>query len=580
MNGHHPVVNIDGKSLTLEDVVAVARSNTRVEIRIETKHRLMDTSRDLKDTVEGTLAWVRLRTKKDKEAKGFGREMKRRMIYGTTTGFGELKTKYIKEPKKAKDLQRNIVLSHASGVGPELDRDTIRAIMLLRANTLASGYSGVRPIVVEQLAAFLNADVYPSIPEQGSVGASGDLAPLAHLALGLIGEGRVNYRKTNKKSTQVLPFDNLAKLKDEHPGVGVRRRIQLSYKEGLALVNGLTVMTGIAALAFADARNLLEWADVIGAATLEGILGSSRAFDKLVFTVYEHEGASTSAGNVRGMIAGSALINQSTDVHDPYSVRCIPQVHGAVRDALGYVGTTLRHQLNSVDDDPIIFSAIEMISRDNEPMDGWLERKHFEQGNFHGEPVAFAMDLLAIAAAELGSISERRIQMLLDKHHNRDLPACLVDNPAGVNSGYMIAQYTAAALVSENKGLCHPASVDSIPTSANTEDHVSMGTIAARKARRVIENVRNILAIELLCSTEALSYRLKDQKVTTDPKAKEKRAVVTGECGIRTRLLYDSVRKGNTRIELLKGRDVILHKLIDRARNEFLTKSPSEFIGD
>jgi len=597
MNGHDHHIPIDGKSLTLEKVLAVARQGTKVEIAKEAKKTLVRTSNDLKRSVKRTFAWLEKRSAREKKSKDYGLLLKQRMMYGTTTGFGDLKTITIKTPGPARKLQTNIVLSHASGVGPSFDRKTTRAIMLLRANTVASGYCGVSLEVVQQLVNMLNHDIYPAIPEQGSVGASGDLAPLAHLALGLIGRAPV---KRGEEDDEVT-FDDLGHLVKIHPELtDVNPSLELSYKEGLALVNGITVMTGVGVLAYADAVNLVEWADVLGAVTLESILGSSRAFDEIVFTVYGHQGAKTSAKRVRDMIVGSGLINRSTDVHDAYSVRCIPQVHGAVRDALDYVKTTIENQLNSVDDDPIIFSEDEIDKlppmdflqppKDSKGKDTdrvkWKERQHFEQGNFHGEPIAFAMDLLAIVTAELGSISERRTQMLLDAHHNRGLPACMVDNPAGENSGYMIAQYAAAALVSENKGLCHPASVDSIPTSANAEDHVSMGTIGARKARRVIDNVRNILAIELLCSTEALSYRLKDQKVTdpnTKPKrkTKTKRAVeVTGECGMRTRLLYDNIRKGNNHLELLQGGDVILHKLIDRARNEFLSRSPIEFVGE
>jgi histidine ammonia-lyase len=331
---------------------------------------------------------------------------------------------------------------------------------------------------------------------------------------------------------------------------------------------------------------LVKWAYAIGAMTLESILGASRSFDKIVFNDYHHKGAKISASFIRNkMIAESGLINRSADVHDPYSVRCIPQVHGAVRDALKYVERTLKHQLNSVDDDPIFFTEEEMNREEDQPIDvklpplgtseDWKKRRHFEQGSFHGEPIAFAMDMLAIIVAELGSISERRIQMLLDKNHNRGLPACLIDNPEGTNSGYMIAQYTAAALVSENKGLCHPASVDSIPTSANTEDHVSMSTIAARKARKVIENVSNVLAIELLCATEAISFRLGDQKITipktahlekADRERKKLKVDRNGQCGTGTLALYNTVR-GLKEHSLLGEKDAVLSPMIEKARD-------------
>ncbi|HEY0377204.1 MAG TPA: histidine ammonia-lyase [Pyrinomonadaceae bacterium] len=563
MNGHQAdPISIKWRDLTIKDVLNVARRNAKVKISEETIDKLSQTSEWLKNYVEQILK--ELEERKKAGEKLTDAESKQRMIYGVTTGFGELKSKYITDPDKAKQLQRNIVLSHASGVGTEFDQETTRAIMLLRAHILASGHCGVRPEVVQQLETFLNLDIYPSIPEQGSVGASGDLAPLAHLALGLIGEGPVNYGGEQ--------FDKLSTLKVEHPELEVQS-LELSYKEGLALVNGLTVMTGIGILAHADAKNLVEWADVIGAVTLESILGSSRAFDRIVFTVYGHEGAGISAAKIRQMIEGSELINLNPNVHDAYSVRCIPQVHGAARDVFKNVQITLENQLKTVDDDPIMFSETEIESE--KPLYGLLERRHFEQGNFHGEPVAFAMDMLAIAVAELGNISERRTQMLLDKHHNQGLPACLVNNPDGVNSGYMIAQYTAAALVSENKILSHPASVDSIPTSANSEDHVSMGTIAARKARKVIENVKNILAIELLCATEALSYRLGHQQWTDSPTE-----LITGECGKSTRRLYEKVRIGANGIPHLNSGDMILYQLIKRANEEFLSQSSSDVISN
>jgi histidine ammonia-lyase len=595
MSGHQEEVIINDEDLTLDKVVKVARSNARVKVANEIIDKLTRTSRDLINYVEQTFAEI----KKDKEE---GREptdleRKQKMMYGTTTGFGALKDNHVEDPDRAKQLQERIIRSHACGVGPNFDRETTRAIMLLRAKTLASGYCGVRPEIVRQIEGMLNQDIRPCIPEQGSVGASGDLAPLAHLALGLVGVGPVTYKDGEHEQS----FNNLAQLKEQHPSLdGIQAEIPLSYKEGLALVNGLTVMTGIGVMAQADAENLLEWADLIGATTLESLLGSSRAFDRIVFDdptgnrpnrIYRHEGARKSAAAVREMIKGSELINRSTDVHDAYSVRCIPQVHGAVRDALNYVRTTLEHQVNSVDDDPIIFSEEEIdalppldsvqppADKNGEitKADDWKQRRHYEQGNFHGEPVAFAMDMLAIVVAELGNISERRIQMLLDKHHNRGLPSCLIDNPDGINSGYMIAQYTAAALVSENKVLTHPASVDSIPTSANAEDHVSMGTIAARKARKVIENVKNILAIELLCATEALSYRLRIQKVTNPKTGQEEFVEFTGECGTKTRRLYEKVRTAHG-VPLLKGEDKILYRQIKRAREEFLSAAPGQLI--
>src|SRR6266496_142269 len=577
MSARDGKVTVGTNTLTLKQVVNVARQNALVELTDETCATLSHGREELNQYIRETFDWLETKTPEQRNSPAFKLERKQKMMYGVTTGFGEHKTDYMNDPDKAKRLQENVVASHASGVGPAFDPETTRAIMLLRANTLALGHSGVSTDIVKQLVSFLNHGVYPSIPQQGSVGASGDLAPLAHLALALIGKTTVKHDGQEK---------SLEKLKREHPELDINPSLELLPKDGLALVNGLTVMTGIGVLAYADAENLVEWADAIGAVTMESVLGSSRAFDEVVFTVYGHERENISACLLRDMITGSNLINRSTDIHDPYSVRCIPQVHGAVRDLLRYVKTTLENQLNSVDDDPIVFAASELenlpASLDSlqppERMsaDGWKNRRHFEQGNFHGEPIAFAMDMLAIGVAELGSISERRTQMLLDKNHSRGLPSCLVDNPDGVNSGHMIAQYAAAALVSENKGLCHPASVDSIPTSANSEDHVSMGTIAARKARKVIDNVTNIMAIELLCATEALSFRLGKQEVTDHETGEKKKLEITDpRCGTRTRDLYEKVRTGSGRIPILAGNDTILHTLIDRARQEFLSKSLS-----
>ena len=582
MNGQRQIA-LGGRDLTLEDVLAVARGSAKVTIKEPDKERIAESSRALKKQVADTLA--------DKTNRS-PLQLKQRIMYGTTTGFGELKTEILKDPDSAKRLQENLVLSHAAGVGPLFDRETTRAIMLLRANTLATGYCGISLEVVEQLLALIENEVWPSIPEQGSVGASGDLAPLSHLALGLIGQGEVWRRAENGHER----FDSLAKLTEVYPDLKhtIRNKLDLGYKDGLALINGLSVMTGIGVLAHADAKNLLAWADAIGAVTLESLLGCSRAFDDIVFTVYGHQGARTTAATIKNMIDRSELINRCNHVHDPYSLRCMPQVHGAVRDALAYVETTLANQLNTIDDDPIFFREDEIeqfppldstqppLDENGERTDGaaWKQRRHFEQGNFHGEPIAFAMDLLAMTVAELANVSERRIQMLLDRNHNRGLPSCLVDNPDGVNSGYMIGQYTAAALVSENKSLCHPASVDSIPTSANAEDHVSMGTIAARKARRVVENVKNVLAIELLCATEALSYRLSDQTMTQineDGTRTPKPVQIHGECGTGTRRLYDRVRKGDKAIEFLNGEDKILHELIQKARG-IISDSPSEIV--
>lgn len=615
-----------GRDLSLDDVIAVARRKRPVVIPKDVEAKLITIRENFDAYITEIVEWQKENKKnrpKDKNTPEYREsELKRKqkMMYGVTTGFGEHKTRGIEGEDNLEKLQLNLVRSHTCGVGNDFDPETTRAIMTLRINTLASGYCGISFKIVEQLRDFLNSDIRPCIPEQGSVGASGDLAPLAHLALALIGEGPVKYRKAAgliddlEKLKEKHPeletdpdsrFDTLRDLRKKHPELKIDPDLKLAAKDGLALINGLAVTTAIGVLAHADARNLLEWADVIGAMTLESLLGSSRAFDEIALSklVYRHEGARESAERIQAMITGSELINRSSDVHDAYSLRCIPQVHGAVRDALRYVGTTLENQINSVDDDPIIFHKDEIDANKPfdffEPPEGtdpeeWKKRRHFEQGNFHGEPVAFAMDLLAIVVSELGSISERRIQMLLDKHHNRELPSCLIRNPTGVNSGYMIAQYTAAALASENKTLSHPASVDSIPTSANTEDHVSMGTIAARKARRIIENVKHILAIELMCAAEALSYRVEKNKCWQDPEElhpKElhpeeqvqnnqpiDRPQVKGACGNGTAKLYEAVKSSKDRILFLDDSvDEIVYTRIQAAKDQFTGKSPSEF---
>ena len=529
----------------MPDIVRVARSRARVKIASVVQPRLDRSYSEAKKQIESCI----------RRAKKAGEPVTRReMIYGVTTGFGTLKDNLLTGMAEARKLQENLIISHCTGVGNPFPAEVVRAVMLIRANTLAAGRSGVRYELLERLVALLNADILPVVQEQGSVGASGDLAPMAHLALGLLGKGPVDYRGAR--------FDTLAALANRHPRAlpgNFPALFPLAPKEGLALLNGTSVMAAVSALAYHDAARLCDWADAAGAAALESVHGSTRAFDEIVFQIYQHEGARVSAANVRAMTAGSALVNRAAQVHDPYSVRCIPQVHGAARDALKYVGETLRLHLASVTDDPVFFTPDEIAA--SPPQDGWLERLHFEEGHFHGEPLAIAMDVLAIAVSELASISERRIQMLLDPAHSRGLPPCLVGNAKGINSGYLLAQYTAAALASENKVLAHPASVDSIPTSANAEDHVSMGLTAARKARQVVENVKIVLAIELLCATEALSFRMGKKPTKSAP-------------GKGTARLYALVRGGERAIPLLKGKDTIMKPLIDAAAELISTADP------
>jgi histidine ammonia-lyase len=489
---HH--VTIDGASLTVEDVVSVARDSAGVRIADSVKPKVERAREYVRQVVEDGA----------KSGDPFDATM-----YGVNTGFGTHKNEVIESPEDARKLQRNIVLSHAVGVGEPLPTDVVRAAMLLRANTSASGRCGVRFELVQRLVEMLNKRVHPVIPEQGSVGCSGDLAPLAHMSLVLIGEGLVlpddaspfpePRAQASVSKGRAGPFRPAA---EALKGAGIDAHFELDYKEGLALTNGTAVMTAVAALATADAQMLAKAADIIGAMSAEALLCRTRAFDDAVQALRPYPGQKACAANIRRMIEGSTLVDRWDEIHDAYSIRCIPQVHGAAKDVFDRSHDTVSIEINSVTDDPHI-----LVEDDGtEPTDGRRDRRHYEGGNFHGEPIAFAMDFLGVAASELASISERRIQHLLDRNHNRSLPASLTAEP-GINSGFMLAQYTAAALVSENKVLAHPASVDSIPTSANVEDHVSMGTIAARKAASILRNAENVLAIELMCAGQALDFR-------------------------------------------------------------------------
>lgn len=397
-------------------------------------------------------------------------------VYGINTGFGFLSDVAI-DADKLEQLQANLVRSHACGVGPAIDDDIVRGLLVLRAHTFCLGHSGVRWETVQQTLDFLKYDILPVIPCQGSVGASGDLAPLAHLALGLMGEGDVRVKGETVPADQALKAFGLVPLV---PGA----------KEGLALINGTHFMTTIAAFAVRDAKVLAQTADIAASMSLDAIRGTTRAFDERVHAVRNQAGQGVVAGNVRRLLAGPDEIMDSHKdcgkVQDPYSFRCVPQVHGASRDALDHVERVVQVDLNSVTDNPVVMIDGDVVSG----------------GNFHGQPVALVMDFLAIAVAELGSIAERRVEKLTNPHQS-GLPA-FVTKESGLNSGFMIPHVVTAALVSENKILCHPASVDSIPTSADKEDHVSMGPIAARKARDVIRNVRNVLAIELLTAAQGI----------------------------------------------------------------------------
>ncbi len=450
-------VLIDGVNLSIEDVVAVAAGKREVSYSEETRAKLAK----CRDFVEEVLT-------EDKA------------VYGINTGFGILSdVKVSNEDLEA--LQINLIRSHAIGVGKPFDKKTARAIMLLRANVLAKGFSGISLETFDKLIEIINKDIFPYIPEKGSVGASGDLAPLSHLALVLCGEGYVFDEEGNKVETAAVL---------EKKGI---TPIRLKAKEGLALINGTQVMTAVGALAVHRIKNLLKLSDIALTSSLDAVMGTDRAFDDKVHIVRAHQGQLEVARNVMKLIEGSEIRENHkncTKVQDAYSFRCAPQVHGAVRDALRHVENVITTEINSSTDNPLIFPD---------------EKETISAGNFHGEPVGLAMDYLTAAVSELASISERRIEQLINPVFS-GAPAFLVKNK-GVNSGFMIAHVAAAALVSENKTLSFPATVDSIPTSAGKEDHVSMGTIAARKTREVVENSVDVICMEILTAVQALDFR-------------------------------------------------------------------------
>ncbi len=441
------------EGLTLENLTSIARDGAGVKLTRKAVQRIRKTRHLVESWVENG-----------------------KTIYGITTGFGALSDVAISK-KDTRRLQQNVLMSHAAGVGDPLDEPTVRAVMALRIKDLARGHSGIRLQTVEQLAALLNAGVCPVIPRQGSVGASGDLAPLAHLALVLIGRGEAFYRGRKMSGSRALKACGLSP-------------IRLESGEGLALVNGTQVMTAIGALAVYDALHLSKITDIAAAMSLEVLMGSRTEFDQKIHQVRPHPGQAACADNMERLTRNSEIITSHRDcsrVQDAYTLRCSPQVHGATKDAVNYCRRVIETEMNSSTNNPLIFAD---------------SGDFLLGGNFHGQPVALALDFLAMATAELANISERRIERLVNPKLS-GLPAFLVGD-GGLNSGFMIAQYTAAALVSENKVLCHPASVDSIPTSANKEDHVSMGTIAARQCREIIDNTQNVIAIELLCAAQAL----------------------------------------------------------------------------
>ena len=451
-------IPVNGDGLALDDVVDVARRRARAALAPEVAARMAPSRSVVTDAI----------------ARGA-------VVYGVSTGFGALADVSVaREDLEA--MQLALVRSHAAGTGAPLPDDAVRALLLLRARTIAAGASGCRPELPARLLELLDRDLLPVVPSKGSVGASGDLAQLAAVALPLVGEGLLNGRP----AAEVLTEAGLEPL-------------TLAPKEGLTLINGTEPMQAVLALAVADAEGLSRVADVACGLSVEALLGTDRAYDDRVIRIRPHPGQLASAANLRTLLRDSPLLashrHSNHAVQDPYSLRCAPQVHGASRDALAYCRRVVEIELTSVVDNPVVVPEVDGA--------GW---EVMSTGNFHGQPLAFAGDMLAMAAAELGSISERRVYRLLDPATSRGLPPFLTAKP-GLNSGFMLAQYTAASLVAEDKVLAHPAGVDSIPTSGNQEDHVSMGWHAVRKAGEVLDNVATILSVELLCAAQALDLR-------------------------------------------------------------------------
>jgi len=485
---------INGNDLSLEDLVKVSRQFEKVELSEEAKEKI-NTSRDIVDTFV------------DEE----------KVVYGITTGFGKFSDVMINK-EESELLQRNLIISHACGVGNPLPEETSRAMMLLRINALCKGFSGIRLSTVETLVNMLNQKVHPVVFEKGSLGASGDLAPLSHMVLPMLGLGEAFFN-----GERMSGADAMAKA-----GVDV---IALTSKEGLALINGTQCMTAVGALTVYDAVNLFKTADIVAGLTFEALNGITTALDNRVMTARPHQGQINSAINILKILEGSKRTTKQGElrVQDAYTLRCTPQVHGASKDALRYVIEKVEIEMNSATDNPLIFpDTNEAIS----------------SGNFHGQVMALAFDFLGIAVAEIANISERRLERLVNPALS-NLPAFLTKR-GGLHSGFMIVQYSAAALVSENKVLAHPSSVDSIPSSANQEDHVSMGTIGARKAKDILENTRKVLAMEMLAACQGIDV-----------------SETQNDLGKATKVAYDLLREVSATID----EDIVMYYQINNSEN-------------
>lgn len=476
---------IDGNSLTLQKVEDFIDNNKRIALTKNAKSNIKKARKLIDEWVEND-----------------------KVIYGVTTGFGEFANVKISKDK-IEELQKNLIISHAAGVGELLPPFIIKTMMLLRVNALAKGHSGIRLETLELLIKLINSNIIPSIPSQGSVGSSGDLAPLAHLVLALLGKGKVQVFDNVNSNTDV--FTKLVSAKSALKKFGLSP-VNLKAKEGLALINGTQMMTAFASFICIKAKQLAKLADISGALSHEALRGTDKAYDLRLHNLRPYAGQIKTAKNMLSLINDSEIrkshLENDERVQDSYSLRCIPQIHGATKDTIDYVCSIVEIELNSVTDNPLIFPN---------------EKDYIEGGNFHGQPIALVMDFMAIALSELANVSERRTERLVNGQLS-NLPRFLTKQ-GGLNSGLMIAQYTAASLVSENKTFAHPASVDSIPTSANQEDHNSMGSIASRKCYQILKNVQTVVSIELMCSSQGIEF-LKPLK-----------------CGIGTTAAYNKIRE-------------------------------------
>ncbi len=506
------ILKLDGKSLTLELIDSFLKNNSKVEL-----------TKNAKAKVNNTRSLVEKWIKEDK------------VIYGVTTGFGEFANVKISKDE-IEQLQENLIISHSTGVGESLPPYIVKIMMLLRVNALASGNSGIRLETLELLINMINNNIIPVIPSQGSVGSSGDLAPLSHLVLSLIGKGKVQIIKD-----VLSPKANLTK--EISSKVALRKfnlaPIKLKAKEGLALINGTQMMTAFASYICIKAKSLIKQIDISASLSHEALRATDKAYDLRLHKLRPYEGQIHTAENMLSLLSESEIRKSHLDndprVQDSYSLRCIPQIHGASRDTINYVCSKVEIEINSVNDNPLIFTE-----------DG----DHLEGGNFHGQPMALVMDFMGIALSELANVSERRIERLVNGSLS-SLPRFLTEH-GGLNSGFMIAQYTAAALVSENKVLAHPASVDSIPTSANQEDHNSMGSIASRKCLTILKNVQKVIAIEMLTAAQGIEF-LKPLK-----------------CGKGTSTAYNEIRKFIKPLKKDRLMHIDISKIIDLLENDII----------